>query len=115
VHVAKLVTTPPAPATAPMPSTPASNSALTIAGSVIQSSAALEKVSGSPAVSNFTTGNHSVEADKYLSNISLQARNLLLYGLFKNDKVIPCFLEGVSDHLWCQDVFDGARLTWRVP
>jgi hypothetical protein len=88
VHVAKLVTTPPAAAAAPMPSTPASNSAKTIADAAIQSSAALGKVSGSSAVSNVPTGNHSVEADKYLSNIALQARDLLLYGLFKNDKVI---------------------------
>jgi hypothetical protein len=91
VHVAKLVTTPPA-ASAPMPSTPASNSAVTIAGSAMQDSTALGKVSGSPAVSNVTTGNQSVEADKYLSNIALQARDLLLYGLFKNDKVIALLL-----------------------
>jgi hypothetical protein len=71
-----------------MPSTPGSNSALTIAGSAIQSSAALGKVSGSPAVGNATEGNQIVEADMYLSNIALQARDLLLYGLFKNDKVI---------------------------
>jgi uncharacterized Zn finger protein (UPF0148 family) len=98
VHVAKLVTTPPA-ASAPMPSTPASDSAKTNADAAIQSSAALGKVSGNPAVNRVTTGNQSVLADKYLSNIALQARDLLLYGLFKNDKVIPCFLEGVSDHL----------------
>jgi hypothetical protein len=86
VHVAKLVTTPPA-ASAPTRSTPASNSAVaTTAGAGSSEPAGSE--SGSHAVGNATTGNQSVEADKYLSNIALQARDLLLYGLFKNDKVI---------------------------